>query len=227
MWPRSFCQLLSTFFFFRTLQTHSYQPCVIDQNVRAFDIWMCEEERGRRINDKPKIYHQRNTNTRSHACKKKNSEKKKQQNNELSIYLSIWFGPTLCACLAIDTALPIIHLCSCDMWHCGDGVSIFISLSRVSECIELSASISTFKIFDSLISKFLLFFIRWFLSGFVINHWLHIFEPLYYITGSGEFQMIFFLFASNTKQTNEAIRWRKSLSLPVFTEIIWSEPDSP
>lgn len=94
------------------------------------------------------------------------------------------------------TALPIIHLCSCDMWHCADGVSIFISLSRVSECIELSASF--------LPSKYL---IRWFrsfccccccfcslvsLSGFVINHWLHIFEPLCYITGSGEFQMIFF-----------------------------------
>lgn len=192
-------------------------------------VWYMNVRRGKRTADQ---WQTENLSSTKHKhtltrMQKKNSEKKKQQNNELSIYLSIWFGPTLCACLAIDTALPIIHLCSCDMWHCGDGVSIFISLSRVSECIELSASISTFKIFDSLISKFLLFFIRWFLSGFVINHWLHIFEPLYYITGSGEFQMIFFLFASNTKQTNEAIRWRKSLSLPVFTEIIWSEPDSP
>lgn len=91
------------FFFERSRHIYISRVRLIRMCVRS-DIWMCEEERGQRINDKPKIYHQRNTNTRSHACKKqKNSEKKKQQNNELSIYLSIWFGPTLCACLAIDT----------------------------------------------------------------------------------------------------------------------------
>lgn len=167
MWPRSFCQLLSTFFFLNAPDTFISAVCDWSECACGL-IYECakrKEDSGSMTNRKS-IINETQTHAHTHAKNKKIVRKK---NNKIMNYLSIYLsGLALLYVLVSQSThsaanhssvfLRYVALCGwCQHFH------------KSLECIWMHwtfSIFSTFKIFDSLISKFLLLLLLFLFVGF-------------------------------------------------------------